>query len=153
MNTFELVDLLKKDKVVRKSFCGVVPIDLLPIHQVRRNCSFIINTDISSEPGEHWFALYVPKNSPVEYFDSYGRKPQNQKIFDFINANGRRFKYNKIVIQGGKSKNCGLYSLFFIYYRTKGFTLKEFQNLFTSNYKNNDNIIENLYNRMIKIKK
>ena len=152
MNTYELVSLLKKDKVVRKSFCGVVPIDLLPIRKVKRNCSFIVNTDDSSKPGEHWFAIYVPKNSPVEYFDSYGRKPQHEKIYDFIKANGKRFKYNNKIIQGDKSISCGLYSLFFIYYRTKGYTMKYFQNLFTSNYKNNDKIVNDLYNKILKIK-
>ena len=136
---------MKKNKNVRKSFCGVIPIDKLPLRKVHRNCSFIVNTDDSSQPGSHWFAIYLPKNSPLEYFDSYGTKPTNKRILDFIKANGKRFKYNNKIIQGGNSTSCGLYALFFIYFRIKGFTIKEYQNVFTSNFENNDKIVNKFY--------
>jgi hypothetical protein len=152
MDTVQLIKFFKKDKFTRKSFCGVLPLDLLPIRKVRRNCSFIVNTHKSNQPGEHWFSIYVPKYGPVEYFDSYGLKPFNKEVNDFIKANGSHYVYNEKEIQGLNSISCGKFSILFIYFRTRGYTLKQYLKFFTSNKLYNDIFINKLYNKLIKIK-
>ena len=152
MNTLQLIDALKKRKFVRRTFCGVIPIDLLGVKKINKNCSFIVNTDDSSKPGEHWFAIYMPKNLPVEFFDSYGIKPKQKEILEFIRFNGKRYKYNDKRIQGNNSINCGLFALFFIYFRAKGYTMEQFLKLFTNNYLNNDLIVKKLYNKIVYLK-
>ena len=37
--------------------------------------AYVINSDPSSEPGEHWIAVYFHKRGRGEYFDSYGLAP------------------------------------------------------------------------------
>ena len=43
----------------------------------------IVNTDISTDPGEHWVAVYFRKDQAI-YFDSYGRPPEEQYVLSFI---------------------------------------------------------------------
>jgi hypothetical protein len=148
MYTSELIELLKKDKYSRKSFCGVIPYDKLPIKKIRRPCSFIINTQKSTEPGEHWIAIYLPKKGKIEFFDSYGLKPTIDKIYKMFFLNGKYYIHNKKTIQGVDSKNCGLFTLFFIYFRARGYSMDQYLKFFSSNKINNDMLIKNLFNRI-----
>ena len=149
MNTIQLVKAFKKDKYTRKSFCGVIPIDFLPLRKVKKKCAFIVNTDKSTEVGQHWFSIYVPRSGPIEYFDSYGLKPQNEEIYDFIRANGSKYIYNTTAIQGNSSISCGKFSILFLYFRTRGYKMKDYLKFFTSNKKLNDVFINNLYNKIV----
>ena len=147
MNTTQLIDFLKRDKFAKKVFCGVIPIDKLPISKVKRPCSYIINTHESQKPGEHWYALYIPRRGYIEYFDSYGIKPINHQIYSFFHANGSKYIYNKIKLQGVKSTNCGLFSAFFIYFRCRGYSMKQYIKFFASNKLHNDLFIKSLFKK------
>jgi hypothetical protein len=150
MYTSELIQLLKKDKYSRKSFCGVVPYDKLPIKKLRRPCSIIINTQKSTEPGEHWVAIYLPRRGKIEYFDSYGFRPTIDKIYHLIKLNGINYVHNDKTIQGVDSKNCGLFTLFYIYFRARGYSIKQYLKFFITNKIHNDIFIKNLFNRIKK---
>ena len=150
MYTHQLINLLKKDVYSRKSFCGVLPIDKLPIKRVRRPCSFIINTHNSQLPGEHWMAVYLPRIGDIEYFDSYGLHPMNQEILDFIKVNNSKFIYNSKIIQSSDSQNCGKFCLFYLYFRNRGLTMKQYLKFFTKNKIQNDYFINLLYKKIIK---
>jgi hypothetical protein len=148
MYTSELIDLLKKDKYSRKSFCGVVPYDKLPIRRIRRPCSFIINTQDSTEPGEHWVAIYLPKRGKLEYFDSYGFTPTLPAIYKIIDLNGKYYIHNNETIQGVDSNNCGLFTLFYIYFRARGYSMNQYLKFFITNKTHNDMFIKNLFNKV-----
>jgi hypothetical protein len=153
MYTSELIQLLKKDKYSKKSFCGVVPYDKLPLKKLRRPCSFIINTQKSTEPGEHWIAVYLPKRGRIEFFDSYGLKPTIDKIYKMFNLNGKYYIYNNKAIQGVDSKNCGLFTLFYLYFRARGYSLNQYLKFFITNKTHNDTFIKNLFiNLKLKLK-
>ena len=57
MNTFELQKILFSDSITRNYFIGVYSRDQLPIIKDYPSC-FILNTDTSDKPGEHWLAIY-----------------------------------------------------------------------------------------------
>lgn len=146
MYTDELINLLLKNKNTRKIFCGVLALDQVPLHRVRRPCSFIINTDVSALPGHHWFAVFIPRYGPIEYFDSFGIQPRHKRIFDFIMINQRKFIYNKKRIQADLSENCGQFSLLYLYYRSRGYTMNQYLKFFMQDdYEYNDKIIDKLY--------
>ncbi len=84
MDTNQINRVLKSYIFTRKEFCGVLPIDYLPIKKIKRPCSFVINTDKSSLPGKHWFAIYLPLKGKIEYFDSFGIKPLIKKRFTYF---------------------------------------------------------------------
>ena len=151
MYTNQIIKNLLKYRWSRRVFCGVKPLDKIPQRRVRRPCSFVVNTDKSDQPGEHWFGIFVPRRGQVEYFDSYGRPPQHGEVLTFIRLNGNKFKYNTKRIQSNESQNCGQFTLFFIYFRSKGYTMDQYMKIYSNiDYQYNDQIIEKLYNKMCK---
>ena len=151
MYTNQIIKNLLKYPWSRRVFCGVKPLDKIPQRRVRRPCSFVVNTDKSDQPGEHWFGIFVPRRGQVEYFDSYGRPPQHREVLTFLRLNGNKFKYNMKRIQSNESQNCGQFTLFFIYFRSKGYTMDQYMKLYSNiDYQYNDQIIEKLYNKMCK---
>lgn len=89
----------------------------------------ILNTDTSGEKGEHWVALY--KNSAeesLEYYDSEASEiPERMAETIAWLANGRSLKENTIRSQYD-DYNCGVFSIFYIIYRSLGVPLRYFQN-------------------------
>jgi hypothetical protein len=151
MYTHHLVKLLLKNKFTRKIFCGVVPFDQIKLRILKHSCSFIVNTHDSSKAGEHWFAVFVPKNGIPEYFDSYGEPPSIKRIIDFLKLNGNgKFIYNTQRIQSDTSINCGKFSLFYLYFRAKGYKMTEYTKIFNKyNLDLNDKIIDCIYDKML----
>ena len=152
MNTIQLIALLKRDKYTRKTFCGVIPINHLPLKKIHRKCSFIVNTDESSLPGTHWFAIYIPKTGPIEYFDSFGRQPEEKEVKYFIKINNRRVIYNSKLLQSSESITCGHFCIFYLLFRNRGYTMKMFTKFFNDNRDFNDKQISLMYLKMIKHK-
>jgi hypothetical protein len=98
----------------------------------RRSWGVVINTDISSGRGIHWFCLYGELNPPsegpctIEYYNSSGRPPL-MEIQEWIERTAAQLtEYNPKVeiikanlgVQHQKSNSeCGNFSLFYIYSR------------------------------------
>ena len=70
MNTLQIERLLKKDLKTKKIFKKVCALDQL--EKPTFPSAYVINSDPSSEPGEHWVAVYFDKHGREEYFDTYG---------------------------------------------------------------------------------
>jgi len=72
MNTTQINCALKSNRIFRGVFARDqlenVSLDRYPI-------AFVVNTDKSSGPGEHWVAIFIDQNGRGYYFDSYGRPP------------------------------------------------------------------------------
>ena len=60
MNSIDIYRVLKNNKYSKKSFFGVVARDQLP-QRVKWPSSFVMNTDKSSKPGQHWLAFFLYK--------------------------------------------------------------------------------------------
>lgn len=120
-SNFELECLLNKIFLHRHvKFLGVYAADELPNLNSSKTsypCCYVVNTDPSSEPGEHWVAFYhETPHHPVEFFDSFGNPPSAylfNREFTFFLHNEKRFQvYNSSV--------CGYYVVFYLYCRMKG---------------------------------
>lgn len=104
-----------------------------------RFIGLVYNTDTSSGPGQHWFAIFIDmaKHNDITLYDSYGAKPLPE-MFDLmkkiqsdlkngnnlnmkINWNKKRHQYDGF--------NCGMYSMNYIINRLKGKTLKQIENM------------------------
>ena len=70
MNTLQIERLLKKGLKSKTIFKKVCALDQL--EKPTFPSAYVINSDPSSEPGEHWVAVYFDKRGRGEYFDSYG---------------------------------------------------------------------------------
>ena len=93
-------------------FRGVYPMDRLP---KRQPGAYVINMDNHDEPGSHWVAVYDDKKN-VEYMDSYGFPPLDQRCLQFVRLN---FSYNSLPLQKPLSNACGFYCVYYILQRSR----------------------------------
>jgi len=101
----------------------------------------IINTDVSTGPGQHWMAIFVDMGTDpctVEFFNSTGEKAQaviqrwQHKQKEDIETN---LKKKAIVVDATKgmehqkqNSECGVYSLYYIRLRLEGKPIEYFSN-------------------------
>lgn len=78
-DTVQLRDCCKRDADIAPHFLGVFPADGLP-SCLPDTCYFILNTDTSDKPGQHWVAGARIKGVSY-YFDSYGITPSDWNEF------------------------------------------------------------------------
>lgn len=135
MNTSELKCLLSRAlSSTSCRFLGVFAADEAPTELPRNSdfypCAFVINTDVASEPGQHWVACYVtsPK-SVVEFFDSYGNLPTaypNLRVSDIARQIRRS---STVSFQSLRSLVCGHYCVFYLCKRSSGWSSTYIRNV------------------------
>lgn len=113
----ELTEVIQKF-VFKNHFKGIYSSDQLP--KSLKNLQFIIvNTDVSSGPGIHWYCVVRLKNL-VEVFDSLGVSSDSQKeyITSHFNFKGvTHITFNSTQLQPLTSSYCGEYVLMYLYER------------------------------------
>ena len=82
VDTMQLTRLLN-NMTVKGEFCAK---DQLPEKKSSEIKAYIVNTDLSEDPGEHWVTVYFRGNRAI-YFDSYGMSPDQDYILPFIKRN------------------------------------------------------------------
>ena len=140
MNTLQMERLLKKDLKSKTIFKKVCALDQL--EKPTFPSAYVINSDASSEPGEHWVAVYFDKRGRGEYFDSYGLPPTLvglDSYMDVYSLSG--WIYNRKTLQAYFSSFCGHYCVYFILFRCRGVPLHAIVSDFTSNLTENDRSI------------
>lgn len=150
MNTLDIANVLRNNKFTRPLFKGVFPIDRLPEKKLKLPSFVIVNTAKSSHPGEHWFAIYIPKYGRyIEIFDSYGRVFSNNFITKFLQINSKKKErlFNNIQLQGTLSDVCGQYCCVYGYFRSRGRSMDEFLRQFSGTFDENDRKITKLFKR------
>jgi len=134
MNTREIDNLLKKS--CKKTFQGVFSVDTLP----DKPRLLVANTDISTRAGEHWVAIFVAENGRGEYFDSFGREPQ-ETFKRYMDEHCTAWTFNRRQLQSIISSFCGYYCCFYCMYRCRGVDLNRIVNCFTKDTAFNDSIV------------
>ena len=131
-----------------QGFKGVYPRDELP-EITRKPAALIVNTDMSSLPGEQWIAIILKRNGRGEYFDSFGLPPLHKEIIKFLNENcPNGWCYNTVTLQHFSAVTCGYYCVGDVMLRCSGFRYCEYIQLFTTIPNINDNIIVNIINKI-----
>lgn len=147
MDSKQIENCLFSKKISKRYFLGVFPIDKLPLRRIKRPCSIVCNTDPSHKEGKHWVAIFLPKFGKVEYFDSFGIKPTNEEIYEFISKNGKEYKYNSRQIQSNKSTTCGKFCILFILFRSRNLKYNDFINLFINDKSFNEFYVQTIFNK------
>ena len=140
MNNKELKLILSKDIFARRLFKGVFPRDRLPQYVPQGPGIYIINTDHSSGPGEHWVCVCFDGRGNAEYFDSFGLPPLIPSIQRFITRNSfYSYTFNQRLLQRLTSSYCGFYVLYYVLMKSRGASLYRIQqNFFVNNLWGND---------------
>ena len=81
-------------KLIGKSFKGVYAYDKLPLKKIASDeeAYYIINTDPSHKPGEHWVAVYQ-LGSKLYIYDSFGRESSKLLPGLLKRLKAKKFKY------------------------------------------------------------
>ena len=145
--------------MLRDSFYGVWPSDQLPLLKrgFKLPAYFIVNTDPSDQPGEHWLALTLEKGGEATFFDSFGISPDSgfypQSILKFLNKYSQNIKYHVGQLQDHSSKVCGHHCVYYLYHRARGLSFKQVLELYSRDTIKNDLEVYNFvkkYQRCIK---
>lgn len=125
MNTSQLRCIISCDPVLRERVLGVFAADQLPTVLPYSPCGFIVNTDVSSQPGTHWLAFFVRDNI-VECFDSYGQHlgVYNALFSPWMQRLARSVRVNRTRLQSDTSNVCGLYCVYFLRQRLLGHSMR-----------------------------
>ena len=106
---------------------------LLPDIKPQSRVAFIINTQPSDKPGQHWCAVYIDaRNGPessnsLEWFDSFARpmpadiREDCKLILKILKPETiLKLKENSVVQQSDDSSNCGYFCMRFLIDRFRG---------------------------------
>ena len=162
LSTVDILKVMKQAERVHPDFkfMGPVPSDCptsincelssLDPHALKRKginkIGIVYNLDVSTGPGTHWTAVFItlPKKQ-IDYFDSYGSKPQ-KNIRDFIKQLVLKYRKNNeepTLVYGDKrhqygGSECGMYSMYFILKRLTGTSMYQFNKNKITDKKMND---------------
>ena len=131
---------------------GVFPADRIPMRWPKPYALIIINTDNHDKPGVHWVAIYLNQEGKAVYFDSYGIPVMIHHHHQRLRKNAKQFIWNTKRLQSFNSTVCGHYCVMFLYYMSHGYTLENFCNIFSDNYKCNDGIVKKFLNKITRKK-
>ena len=124
MNNLEIECSLLHNSITKQHFGGIYNVDTLPLTIHKKPCLIVMNTDLSSGPGEHWIAIYVTKQGICEFFDSAGNNPIFYGIEHFLISYGPRFTFNTKRLQDYNSETCGHFVLYYAFKRCQGLSLE-----------------------------
>ena len=146
------MDAEEIERVLRKTcgskFIGVFAKDRLP-ETIVKPALIIANTDPHNEPGTHWVALWFDDDDCGEYFDSFGREPE-EHFEMYMNKHCSRWTYNPKQLQSVVSRFCGHYCIFYGSYRSIGFDVRSIVSMFTRDYGLNDVMAHSFVCRRLK---
>lgn len=141
LNTIEIDRYLRNDPYTRRYYGGVKALDELDI-VVMKPTLFIVNHDPSNEPGSHWITLFI--DSIPEHFDPLGHEPI-PTLKNYLIVNGPRFIVNTKRVQGYVSNSCGLFCLFYSYFRCRNYSYLDVMNMFSDNLTVNEFVVSCFY--------
>ena len=146
MDAKQLKKICSLDIDIEKYFLGVFPVDKLPKHVPYPSC-LIANTQPSSDPGEHWVAIYIDPVGKATHFCSYGKEP-GPVICKWLNEHTNQWVATTRRIQGGISTTCGQYCLFYLHFRCRSMPVHVIISLFSSDFRENDCIVTAFINSL-----
>ena len=126
LNTIQLYKILEKDYFTRNIFKGIFPRDYLP-KKIQFPSCFIVNTDKSNKPGEHWLAFYYDENGICYFFDSFGFDPNFYGLKKYLDTTSKSWTFNKKRFQNLNSKSCGYFSLLFLFLKSRNIDINKLE--------------------------
>ena len=144
-----LSNVLTQNAITRHIFKGFFSINERVAKPTTLPAAYIYNVlpSTSREIG-HWVAIFISPDWRIEYFDSYGIRPP-EKLFKMMKRWSSKIIWNRKRFQNYNSNVCGLYILYYIYFKCFGWSLQEIQQHFTTHSINNDKFVTDAIKSMI----
>lgn len=152
---YEIEDVLESNFITAKIFKGVYSANNLPKFKKTMSypAAFIANTHENYKQGEHWVAFFFKsKKSLPEYFDSYGLPPLKRSFYSFLKQQKKdlKYQYNKKVLQSVMSNVCGQYTIYYIFQKCKGKSLRRILKDFSDKSEINDLCVKEFVEKLQK---
>lgn len=141
MNGLKIANILRLDPYARSKFSGYGCPDIPIVPPADKASLFILNTDESGGPGEHWCSVYF-YDGVCDFFDSFGFPPSVYKLQGIFEGYVGKICFNSHQVQPLTSKTCGYYCIYFGLLRCRGYTLKEIIDTFVkTDIERNDELV------------
>lgn len=141
LSTEDLRKILDADSRLKNLNIQICAFDRIP-YDMKTNSAVIMNNQDHTQRGQHWLTLFKREEGIYEFWDSFGLPPS---AYDLLKKHAflRRAKiiYHTKLIQSIFSNFCGLYSIFYLKKRFRGYDMDAIVSMFGSNVKINDSII------------
>ena len=125
--------LVLDDPWLKRVFQGVIRSDHLPRHPSRTTrAAYIVNTDLTGEPGRHWLGLWK-ENEVCEVLDSYSLPLTTYDapdLMDWLDQPPHWIRSER-TLQALNSAACGYYALMFVKDRVRGHSMLQFVQSFS----------------------
>lgn len=153
MNAEELTHLLTSNPITRTYFGGVVPQDQLQHLKIdsKKTSFYVVNTDYTGQPGEHWTVIFLQKDSIPEFFDSLANRPQayGENFTNFLIQQGPNFLISRKRIQAKNSSACGHFCVYYAFFRCLMYSMEQILDMFSwTKYLRNDIKARNFVNML-----
>ena len=140
LSTANLRKILDADSRLKHSNIQICAFDRIPY--MKANSAVIVNNQDHTQGGQHWLSLYKREDGIYEFWDSFGLPPS---AYDLIKKHAflRRAKiiYHTKSIQSILSNFCGLYAIYYLKKRYRGYDMNQIVSMFGENVEINDSII------------
>ena len=116
MNSNQLTTVATK-LMGERAFLGVFALERIPtnLYQHKLPVHFIVNTQTSNLPGQHWLGVSILSNGQVYIFDPLGQSPPQALVRQLQRQRGvHRITYNKHQYQSFLSTQCGQHVLSYL---------------------------------------
>lgn len=125
MDTNEMLRIVDLIADLKPYFRGIYASNSLPFRVTRYPFAFVSNTDPLEKKGSHWVAFWFKNGTECEFYDSFGRIPEDYdiRLREFLDRNSFVCMYNNVQVQPDFTSSCGFHVLFF----TCVVVLKDFQ--------------------------
>lgn len=124
MQSSTLKDILLNDEYAGPWFSGFahpdVCIQRLLKHKTKKPQLFILNTDNSYGPGEHWCLAIFFHPSNCEFFDPLGFHPKTYGFEEPLMERASHITFNNVRVQSFLSSTCGHHCLYYALKRARG---------------------------------
>lgn len=125
MYASQIRKIIMRDRVMYRKFFGIYARDTLPTINPLTEGGYILNTDLSTNIGEHWVLAYcVPSTKNMLYIDPLGQQPP-QTFKQWLKSTKYTIIQLKKPIQPLHSHLCGLYVLFYLYHLARKTPLRK----------------------------
>lgn len=146
-----LAKFLTDDPITRHVFRGTFAVNERVQRPTRYPVAYVYNTQPRPISG-HWICLYMyldKRGCPrAEFFCSYGMEPPDQ-LLSMVRQWTRYITWNRRWFQYYKSNVCGMYVVYYLTYRCRGWSLQDIQKHFDSHSVLNDRLVESsLFNKV-----
>ena len=153
MNTNQIIDVFNLDPFMSKYKSYCLPSDFLDKIQGGTHTIIIVNSSPSNIRNTgHWLCIFQTTKT-IEFFDPLGFPYTfyGVHIKTYIESSGKPIIQNRKRVQDLSTKSCGFHALLYFVFRCRGYTYKQFLNIYVDNPRLNDFMVENILSDLYNI--